>query len=152
MHLIQGLALVLLGSVPVIATPILHTRQASNATNTTSSNCTSWNEPKLGIAEVMKNWGVVWAGNHSESIVNHTITPDVSLWMDRLPVGSPFNATTAAVSVTNASQLLEFVGTSRNGFSTYKFTNNFYFVSKEADKLATRWTLNAIVGNDTQSP
>lgn len=75
--------------------------------------------------------------------------PDIQIYQDRLPTSTN---TSAPVSVTNQTELVAFVGESHKGFSSYSFINNFYFVNPEGDKLVTRWTLQAIVGNDTTSP
>jgi hypothetical protein len=137
----------------LVSSSLTHASPARTPNTTSPSECDFWTEPKLGIAEVMKNWGVVWRGERDAAVINHTITPDVVLYTDRLPTGSdPLHLPTAVVDVHTAEELLEYVGSSRAGFSSYGFVSNFFYVDTNGTRLTSRWTLNATVGEDTTSP
>jgi hypothetical protein len=150
---IKTLTLCLLSSAIATATPLI-SRQSNGTGAANETACTyEWSEPKIGIAQIMKQWSTIWKGNTSAYLVDHTIMPNVSLWADRLPIGADYtNMTTQAVDIRSREALLKYLGESRTGFTEYGFISNFNVVDRTGAYLVSRWTLNATIGEGNPSP
>lgn len=157
MHITRTLSLAFLAAIPATAKYVFRDEQAHTLfprqeVNTTAANTTcDWTEPRLTIAEAMANFMALWAGNHSEWLVNHTFVPDVQLHTDRLPSGTNDNATTVPLEVMNTTQILQYMNMSGVGFTQYDFVSHVRFANAEKTMYMIRWGLEAIVGADNPS-
>ena len=88
--------------------------------------------------EIVTNWYALWDGDYS--YLEKTVTPDVHLYQDRFPTGNG----SVSLPIFDSDAMREFVKTSREGWESYSFIDDFHY---GVDNLITlRWTLNATWG------
>lgn len=157
MHFTNVLSVALLSAIPAVTAKYVwrdeqaHTLSPREENPNNTTTVCDWNEPKITIAQAMANWMAVWAGNHSEWLVNHTITPDMQLHTDRLPNGENDNATTVAQEIHTSKDMLAYMNRSGTGFTQYDFVGHFRFANPDGSMYIIRWGLEAIVSADNPS-
>ncbi|VUC30696.1 unnamed protein product [Clonostachys rosea] len=94
--------------------------------------------------ELSTNYLNMWSGNLT--IAETILHPDLTMYADRLPSANGSDL----IRVTTRDEFVAFIGKSRTGWQKYWF-DMIHWVGT-GDKLAMRWKMNGLVGENMAIP